>query len=177
MLHSVCISWRRAFTLSGVSLSLFFFHLWCSSFCGGSPEDTPECLALEAKGACIPKFHGSVTVRDTILVRACTGSWMKYTPSLSGKEAYLLFSASAWGTSFRLPHEGALRECRLGDIVLVLFLCLTTACWYLPERILFSSLEPWFMQLLYRGHLQITWSEGQQCLWLQSHRIVYICML
>ena len=43
------------------------------------------------------------------------------------------------------------------DTILVLSHCLAPAHWYHPRKSSFTCLEPWFLQLLHRGHLQITW--------------------
>lgn len=36
------------------------------------------------------------------------------------------------------------------------------AHWYLPERSSYTCLEVWFIEMLPKGHLQISWSEGQR---------------
>ena len=53
-----------------------------------------KCLALVARGACVPGSHGTVAIGETVPRRLpslgyCTHSRLKQTPSLSLKEAYL----------------------------------------------------------------------------------------
>lgn len=49
---------------------------------------------------------------------------------------------------------------------------LATACWYLPERGLYSYLKPWLCNCSPSKPLQISWSRGQQGLQRWSHRTV-----
>ena len=54
-----------------------------------------NCLALEARNACVPGSHGIVTIRETVLSRLplqwhCTESGLKHTLSLFEKQAYFL---------------------------------------------------------------------------------------
>lgn len=55
-----------------------------------------------------------------------------------------------------------------------LFLGLTKACQYLPEKDPYTCLEPKFLQLLTRGHLQTAWSESQQGLQILSQDCMYL---
>lgn len=52
-------------------------------------------LALEARGACVPDSHGTVSIKETIHGRLpppghFKDSRLKHNPSISEKEAYLI---------------------------------------------------------------------------------------
>ena len=69
-------------------------RVWCPGFCICSPGDMLCFLALEAKGAWLPKSHGTIIIGERILGRPslpghCTDSRLKHNPSLSEKEVYL----------------------------------------------------------------------------------------
>lgn len=93
-------------------------------------------LALVARRTCIPRSHRIVTIRETVIGRIPssghrTESRLKYTPSLSVKEAYLLvLEAQLWSRLqvWHTPRDygGALRKCRPGNTIFVLSFCLTT---------------------------------------------------
>lgn len=115
----------------------------------------------------------------------CTDSRLKDILSISVKKKKKPIYLS-WSFSLRVrlsvghksrSYRGALRESGPGDAIFVFSLCLAIVCRHLPDRRLYTYVKPRFLQLLPRGHLQITWFGGQQGLWLWFHRNVYICTI
>lgn len=98
------------------------------------------CLALVARGACIPQSHEVVTIRETILGRLlpspehCTDNRFKHTSTLlvkkkKKKKLYLLVLKLQSEDSLQVchtskGHRDAVRGCRPGNIILVLSLAL-----------------------------------------------------
>ena len=117
----------------------------------GTPSDH---LALVAREACIPRYHETVTTGETVHSKLpCsehyTNSRVKYNPTQSFCERGLVVCAGSLAsvTGLRFgshlgPYGGAFREHRLMDAISALLLCLASACWYLPERSLYSRLAP-----------------------------------
>ena len=112
-----------------------------------------DYLALEARGACNPGSHRTVTIRETVLSTLpppghSTESRLKHSFSLSVKEAYpLVQELQPEGQPPGLAHTdgptpGALKEWRPAETIFVFSRCLAPAHRYLPERNLFPCLAP-----------------------------------
>lgn len=115
-------------------------------------------LALKAKGACVPGSHRTITIRDSVLGKlpsseSCTDGRLKHTPSLAKKSPICFSVALAWGAGLWFGtliggNGGALREWRLANTIFALSLWFIPAHQYLPGRILYRFLVPWFLWLL-----------------------------
>ena len=121
------------------------------------------------KGICIPGPHGIITIGKIVLDRMpppghCTGSGLKHTSSLLMKRTIYL----SWRFSLRdrlqvCTHlestEAFLGNVRHHSCILP---WPSWVHWYFPERSLYTCLEVWFTEMIPKGHLQISWSEGQR---------------
>lgn len=99
------------------------------------------CLALETRRAYVPWSHGIVAIRETEIARSpppgqCTdGRWLICLSWRSFVQKGRLLVCHSLGAC-----GGTLREHRLEDMIFMLFLA--TMNQYLPERSLYSHLEP-----------------------------------
>lgn len=86
---------------TSISQSRASTHIWCLRFYvwwlvfAAATQGMPlDHLALEARRACVPGSHGTVTIGETVLGRlppqGTASCRLKCTASLSEKEAYLL---------------------------------------------------------------------------------------
>lgn len=118
---------------------------WIYDCCWG---DTLVYLALLGSG-----LHsgspGTLSTRETVLARLPPpGHCQSWSFGLRGR-------LQGWHTS--RGSGGDLRAHRPWGIIFVIPHSFATAHQYLPERGLYTCSEPWFLQLLTRGHLQIAW--------------------
>lgn len=131
--------------------------------------DTHEYLALASKRYCISGHHSSKTIRETVSGRLPTPEHWTHSklayPQSSCEKGLLSWSYSR---RYRLQvyhtsggYGSAFGKGGPWDSIFVLVLGLPTACQYLPERSSYTHQESQFLQLLLRGHLQITWCGGQ----------------
>lgn len=132
------------------------FYIWCPGFAAAFKCPFNH-LPPEDQVACVPGSHGTITIREAVLGRPpqpghCTGSTLKHTPNF-----FLLAGPGASASACIWSLQRCPRQCRPEDAIFALFPCLTKAHWYLPERSLCTHLEPQFLQLLPRRHLQINW--------------------
>lgn len=161
MLHSASISQRGAL----ICVLYPSFYVLCPGFCSCCPRGCPfDCLALEARVLVLLVPMGlQQTERQSLSqTRAMHRQQTETHPAFPWKGPTCWSQSSRLKGRFQVWHtsrgcEGALREYRLGNGIFVLSLCLTTAQQYLPERSLYHHLEPWFLWLLSKGHLQISW--------------------
>lgn len=118
-------------------------------------------LALVAREDFISGPHGSETIRKTVLGRLppqghCRQETNTHPQSSCEKGLFTCPEASVWGAHFRTTThleamEALSQNVRQGNAIFVLFLGLTTACHYLPQRSPYTHLEPQFLQVSLRG--------------------------
>ena len=115
------------------------------------------CLPVfEVQEYCDPGSHRTPPIREIVLGRLLTE-----TPSFWERGLFACPKGWPWGTG--LWCGTLVGGCtvpsgyRLMDIIFELSFCSAVAHWYLPERSLYTHLEPQVLQLLTKRHLQIAW--------------------
>lgn len=155
---------------SGFDYILTFTSVFYISICFTLqlyPGDALDHLALEAKMACVPGSHGTVTMGDTVPDRLPlpghrTDSRLKQTPSLLEKEACLLVQ-ELWPKekSCGLTHYRGLQRCSQGMEAGECNLCLLSLpCFSLlvsSRKVLITLFGFPIFAAAARGHLYITW--------------------
>lgn len=145
-----------------------------------------DCVALVAGRVCIPGLHRTITIRMAILDRNTIPRAIyslqteTYLQSACKKVHLIVLEFQPEGLASGLLHiwrlQSVLRECRQGDTICVLSLGTSqlSGTAHKGAYILVYIPDSWNWP---RGHLQISWSGGQQDLWLKSYRTVNICIL